>query len=148
MGQFYFHHPPHFSHPNTRRVPFRPPVYVDHRKKINNYVNVHQDSIRFEVDEKNKYCYLISFTFDAIVDGSISIFYFTKEGANCTFSPLYPEIHKPVRIIFHKGLGQKFHQPSGMGLDLGCLDMDDISKPFQGDVFPLVICAVMYAING
>lgn len=72
---------------------------------------------------------------------SISIFYFAKEGANCTFSPLYPEIHTPVRITFQKGLGQKFHQPSGTGLDLGCLDMDDISKPFQGDVFPLVICA-------
>lgn len=69
MGQFNFHHPPYSSHPNTRRVPFRPPVYVDHPKKINNYVNVHQDSIRFEVDEKNKDCYLISFTFDAIIDG-------------------------------------------------------------------------------
>ncbi|KAF3632796.1 putative E3 ubiquitin-protein ligase LUL4 [Capsicum annuum] len=72
---------------------------------------------------------------------SITIFYFAKEGDNCKFSPVYPEI-KPVKIPFKKGLGQKFCQPSGTGVDLGFFDVNDLSKPLQGEeIFPLVISA-------
>ncbi|KAF6162845.1 hypothetical protein GIB67_029114 [Kingdonia uniflora] len=74
------------------------------------------------------------------VNNSITIFYFGKEGENCKFSPLYPEAHMPVRIPFQEGLGQKFCQPSGTGIDLGFFELDDLSKPSQTeDVFPLVI---------
>ncbi|KAK9293077.1 hypothetical protein L1049_021061 [Liquidambar formosana] len=129
-----------------RPVAPTPPAvpYVDHQsaKKIKNDVNVHKDSIRVELDEKNLDSHLVSFTFDAMVDGSITIFYFAKEGANCTFTPSYPEICMPVRIPFQKGLGQKFFQPSGTGIDLGFFDMDELSKPSPiEDVFPLVISA-------
>lgn len=48
----------------------------------------------------------------------------------------------PVTIPFQKGLGQKFRQPSGTGIDLGFFELDDLSKPSPGeDVFPLVISA-------
>lgn len=48
----------------------------------------------------------------------------------------------PVRIPFQKGLGQKFFQPSGTGIDLGFFDTDELSKPSPiEDVFPLVISA-------
>lgn len=48
----------------------------------------------------------------------------------------------PVRIPFQKGLGQKFCQPSGTGIDLGFFELDDLSKSSaEEDVFPLVICA-------
>lgn len=48
----------------------------------------------------------------------------------------------PVKIPFKKGLGQKFCQPSGTGIDLGFFELDDLSKPSPGeDVFPLVISA-------
>lgn len=71
----------------------------------------------------------------------ITIFYFAKEGENCKFSPVYPEI-VPVKIPFQKGLGQKFCQPSGTGVDLGFFDTDDLSKPVPGeDIYPLVIVA-------
>lgn len=70
------------------------------------------------------------------------MFYFAKEGANCTFTPIYPEIYKPQRIPFQKGLGQKFHQPSGSGIDLGFFDIDELSMPSQNEeIFPLVIYA-------
>lgn len=75
---------------------------------------------------------------------SITIFYFAKEGVNCRFTPVYPEI-VPVKIPFQKGLGQKFCQPSGTGVDLGFFDTDDLSKPVPGeDVYPLVISAESY----
>lgn len=48
----------------------------------------------------------------------------------------------PLRIPFQKGLGQKFVQPSGTGIDLGFFELDDLSKPSPGeDLFPLVISA-------
>ncbi|XP_070037030.1 probable E3 ubiquitin-protein ligase LUL4 isoform X1 [Nicotiana tomentosiformis] len=145
------HYPPYYHpHGNNGWGGFRPPPaplpvvpYVDHQnaKKIKNDVNVHKDTIRIQLDELNKDSHLVTFTFDALVDGSITIFYFAKEGANCKFSPVYPEI-KPVQIPFEKGLGQKFCQPSGTGIDLGFFDVNELSKPIQGEeIFPLIISA-------
>ncbi|XP_027107644.1 probable E3 ubiquitin-protein ligase LUL4 [Coffea arabica] len=129
--------------PHLQPPPPAPVPYVDHQsaKKIKNDVNVHKDTIKLEVDEGNRDCHLVSFTFDAMVDGSITIYYFAKEGTKCTFNPVHPEMYVPMKIPFQKGLGQKFCQPSGSGIDLGFFDIDDLSKPSAGDVFPLVISA-------
>ncbi|RZC52382.1 hypothetical protein C5167_020807 [Papaver somniferum] len=121
-----------------------PPPYLDHQmaKKIKNYVNIHKGSIKIQIDEKNLDSHLVSFTFDALVDGSFRIFYFSKEGGKCRFTPLYPEVYMPVRIPFQKGRGQKFRQPSGTGIDLGFFELDDLAKSSPSeDVFPLVIFA-------
>lgn len=121
-----------------------PPPYVDHQsaKKVRNDVNVHKDTIRVEVDEQNPDHHLVSFRFDALFDGSITIFYFAKEEPNCNFTPEIPEAHMPVKFPFSKGTGQKFSQPAGTGIDLGFFELKDLSKPSPGeDVFPLVISA-------
>ncbi|KRH20905.2 hypothetical protein GLYMA_13G208500v4 [Glycine max] len=149
-----FHYPQHYYHPQPqpqlaawpvpRPAAPTPPPYVDHQtaKKIRNYVNVHKDTLRLEVDDHNPDLHLLSFVFDAVYDGSITILYFAKEEEKCRFVPLYPEAFQPVRIPFQKGVGQKFAQPSGTGIDLGFFELDDLSKPSPGeDVFPLVICA-------
>ncbi|KAG8363786.1 hypothetical protein BUALT_Bualt19G0058600 [Buddleja alternifolia] len=133
--------PPAAPRPPT--PPLQPVPYVDHQtaKKVKNDVNVHKDTIRLQLDDLYPDCHLVSFTFDALVDGSITIFYFAKEADNCSFTPLYPEI-VPVKVPFQKGLGQQFHQPSGTGVDLGFFDIDDLSKPIPGeDVYPLIISA-------
>ncbi|KAL5701721.1 RING-type E3 ubiquitin transferase [Ranunculus cassubicifolius] len=131
--------------PPQVRPPFMAAPYVDHQeaKKIRNDVNVHKDTIKIEVDVENPDCFLISMTLDALIDGSITIIYFAKEEPNCSFIPLYPDSpNMSVRIPFLKGLGQKFRQPSGTGVDLGFFDMDDLSKPSPNEeVFPLVILA-------
>lgn len=73
---------------------------------------------------------------------SFTIFYFAKEESNCRFFPLYPEVCEPFKFPFQKGVGQKFSQPSGTGIDLGFFELDDLSKPSaKEDVFPLVISA-------
>lgn len=121
-----------------------PPPYVDHQsaKKVRNDVNVHKHTLKIEVDEENPDHVLVSFVFDALFDGSITVFYFAKEEPNCKFVPLFPEAYMPVKIPFKKGLGQKFRQPSGTGIDLGFYELDDLSKPSPGeDIFPLVISA-------
>lgn len=119
-----------------------PPPYVEHQnaKKVRNDVNVRKDTVRLEVDEQNPDHHLVSFVFDAVFDGSITISYFAKEESNCRFVPVFPEMFEPVRVPFQKGLGLKFRQPSGSGIDLGFFDFDDLSKPSSAeDVFPLVI---------
>lgn len=136
--------PPVAAPPPQQPPPQQPPPYVEHQnaKKVRNDVNVHKDTLRLEVDEQNPDHYLVSFIFDALFDGSITIYYFAKEESNCRFSPLFPEAYMPVRIPFQKGPGQKFRQPSGTGIDLGFFELDDLSKPSPGeDVFPLVISA-------
>lgn len=122
-----------------------PTAYVEHHqnaKKVRNVVNVHKDTIRVEIDEHDPDCHLVSFLFDALHDGSITILYFGKEESNCQLVPLFPGAFGPVKFQFQKGLSQKFCQPSGTGIDLGFFELDDLSKPSPGvDVFPLVICA-------
>ena len=56
--------------------------------------------------------------------------------------PVYPEIYMPRKIPFEKGVGKKFSQPSGTGIDLGFFELDQLSKPSpEEDIFPLVIFA-------
>lgn len=83
---------------------------------------------------------LLIFCFLPFFDDSITIFYFAKEGLNCTFTPVYPEFYTPTKIPFQKGLDQKFFQPSGTGIDLGFFEMNELSNSTTAeDIFPLVI---------
>lgn len=117
------------------------PPYVDHQnaKTVKNDVNVRKNTIQLVPDEQNPDQHLVSFTFDAEVDGSVTIYYFAKEGEKCSFSAIYADVYTPRKVPFQKGLGQKFVQPSGSGIDLGFFDLDDLSRPLNGDVFPLVV---------
>ncbi|GAV60923.1 zf-C3HC4_3 domain-containing protein, partial [Cephalotus follicularis] len=158
MGRYNYHYnyPSYANQPNgwpAVRAPVgstppqtqpQPPPYVEHQnaKKVRNDVNVHKDTLRLEVDELNPDHRLVSFVFDALYDGSITICYFAKEEPDCNFLPLFPEAYMPVKFSFQKGVGLKFRQPSGTGIDLGFFELDDLAKPSPGeDVFPLVISA-------
>lgn len=57
------------------------------------------------------------------------------------FVPQFPEVYSPIRFPFQKGPGRKFLQPSGTGSDLSFFALDDLSKPLEEDVYPLVISA-------
>lgn len=121
-----------------------PPPYVEHQsaKVVKNDVNVHKDTIKLELDEDYSDHYLVSFVFDAHFDGSITIYYFAmEEKETCTFTPVYPEASSSVKVPFQKGVGQRFRQPTGTGVDLGFFDLESLGKPSDDDVFPLVIYA-------
>ncbi|CAA7400007.1 unnamed protein product [Spirodela intermedia] len=77
--------------------------------------------------------------------GNITIYYFAKEGEKCNILPMDPDIYTPVTENFQKGIGQKFCQSSGHGIDLGFFELDALSKPSQEDVFPLVVSAKTWA---
>ncbi|GAB4851141.1 hypothetical protein Ancab_030435 [Ancistrocladus abbreviatus] len=146
MGRQNYHYYANQSNgwPPIRQPFVLPPPYVEHQtaKKVKNDVNVRKETIRLEIDEINPDHHLVSFVFDAVFDGSIIIYYFAKEEAECKFTPVFPEAYMPVKIPFKKGVGQKFEQPSGTGIDLGFFELDDLAKPSpEEDVFPLVISA-------
>ncbi|KAG6473888.1 hypothetical protein ZIOFF_067806 [Zingiber officinale] len=118
-----------------------PPPSVEQAKKVKNDVNVHKDSIRLVPDEQNPDHLLVSFTFDAVVSGSITICYFAKEGPEGDIVPLYADAYTPKKIAFAEGHGLKFIQPSGSGIDLGFFDLDELAHPLPGDALPLVVSA-------
>ncbi|KAJ4772673.1 RING/U-box superfamily protein [Rhynchospora pubera] len=120
-----------------------PPPFVEREstKKVKNDVNLHKNTIKLVPDEQNPDLHLVSFVFDASVDGSVTIYYFAKEGPNCTFSPAIPGIGTSTSVPFQKGAAQKFIQPPGSGIDLGFFPLDELSKPSEDGVFPLVIYA-------
>ncbi|KAG8068875.1 hypothetical protein GUJ93_ZPchr0005g15812 [Zizania palustris] len=119
-----------------------PPEFVEHQqaRKVKNDVNLHKDTIRLVRDDADPDRRLVAFTFDAVTDGSITIYYFAKEGKDCSFSSVYPELQTTTKIPFQKGLVQQFVQPSGSGVDFGFFSLDELSNP-SGEVFPLVVYA-------
>ncbi|KAL9161522.1 hypothetical protein ABFS82_07G026400 [Erythranthe guttata] len=111
-------------------------------KVVNSDVNVHKETLRLEIDELNPDHYLVSFVFDALVDGSITIYYFAKEETNRRVVPLFPETYVPIKVPFRKGLHQEFRQPSGTGIDFRFFPMEDLShSPSRYEVFPIVVSA-------
>lgn len=49
--------------------------YIEHQnaKKVRSDVNVHKDALKVEIDEHNPDNYLVSFVFDALLDGRLVI---------------------------------------------------------------------------
>eukprot|EP01018_Ginkgo_biloba_P031202 Gb_23799 [translate_table: standard] len=135
--------------PSPSAAPPSPPAHVEHQKAITirNDVNLKKETVRLERDEEDPGRYLVAFTFDATVSGSISIFFFAKEGANCSLTSLKAHIIKPVRVSFEKGLGQKFRQPTGTGIDLSLFDDIELFKEGPDEVFPIAVRAEAGSMN-
>lgn len=106
---------------------------------IRNDVNVKGRTVKLERDPEDWKKYVVSFTFDAVVPGSLSVFLVAKEGEDCQFTPLHPELHSPVKTHFEKGLGQSFRQPAGSGFDLSKYLVEELSQVGHENVIPLVI---------
>ncbi|KAJ7547852.1 hypothetical protein O6H91_08G106800 [Diphasiastrum complanatum] len=131
---------PYYPHSPPRMAP-QVPVIAEHQKAstVRNDVNLNKATLRLEKDDENPGHYLVAFSFDATVSGSISIFFLAKEGVDCSLTPMRPDIFTPVRFNFEKGLGQKFRQASGTGVSIHLFDDKDLSKEGSDNFFPLVV---------
>lgn len=125
------------------RNPSGPSPAVEHQKAvtIRNDVNVKKESLRLEKDEDNPGKFLVSFTFDATVAGSITIIFFAREGEDCNLIPARQNVLPPVTVHFEKGIGQKFRQPSGTGIDLSMFEESELRQVSEMDVSPLAVKA-------
>ncbi|CAM8967819.1 unnamed protein product [Rhodiola kirilowii] len=125
-------------------IPAMPPTpYVEHQKAvtIRNDVNLKKETLKIEPDEENPGKFLVSFTFDATVAGSITVTFFAREGEDCKLIPTKENLLPPVTVHFERGLGQKFRQPSGTGIDFSSFDETELFKEGDMDVYPLAVKA-------
>ncbi|KAJ8754125.1 hypothetical protein K2173_002023 [Erythroxylum novogranatense] len=126
-----------------------PPPYVEHQKAvtIRNDVNLKKETLRLEADEENPGKFLVTFTFDATVAGSITVIFFAKEGEDCILTPLKESVHPPVTVNFEQGLGQKFRQPSGSGIDFTLFEESELLQVGDTDIYPLAVKAEASPVN-
>lgn len=103
-------------------------------------MNLKKETLRVEPDEENPGKYLVAFTFDATVAGSFSVIYFAKEGKECKLTPTKENLLPPITVHFEQGLGQKFRQPTGTGIDFSMFEESELMKG-DIDVCPLAVKA-------
>ncbi|KAI3793637.1 hypothetical protein L1987_36257 [Smallanthus sonchifolius] len=120
-----------------------PTPYVDHQKAvtIRNDVNLKKETLKIEADEENPGKFLVVFTYDATVAGSITLYFFAKEGEDCNMAPTKEDLLPPITVSFQQGLGQKFRQESGTGIDLSAFEESELLKISETGVYPLAIKA-------
>ncbi|XP_077252927.1 putative E3 ubiquitin-protein ligase LUL2 [Tasmannia lanceolata] len=120
--------------------PMPPAPYVEHQKAVTicNAVNIKKETIRIEPDEQDPEKHLVTFIFDATVAGSITIIFFAKEGADCNMTATKESL-EPVTLSFKQGLGQKFKQPPGTGLNFSMFEESELLKVGDLEVYPLVV---------
>ncbi|GER44745.1 RING/U-box superfamily protein, partial [Striga asiatica] len=117
VGQTYFGGSFELPQPGVAAAGPAPPCGEQKAAKgVHSDVNVHKDTLRLEVDELNPDQYLVSFVFDALVDGCITICYFAKDEAQRQFVSLFPETYVPIKVPFRKGLHQEFRQSLGTAI--------------------------------
>ncbi|KAK6942819.1 hypothetical protein RJ641_028196 [Dillenia turbinata] len=145
------HHQPNWVNGRYPCPMMQPPPapYVEHQKAvtIRNDVNLKKETLRIEPDEENPGKFVVAFTFDATVAGSITIMFFAKEREDCNISPMKESLLKPVTVQFQQGLGQKFRQPSGTGIDLTLFSEAELTKEAEMDVFPLAVKAEAWPVE-
>ncbi|KAL4190199.1 hypothetical protein AMTRI_Chr07g23470 [Amborella trichopoda] len=124
-------------------MPHGPTSCVEHQRAITirNDVNLKKETLKIEPDEEHPGSYLVAFTFDATVSGRITIYFFAKEGADCSLTSLKENLLHPVTVSFEQGLGQTFRQPSGTGIDFSLLSEAELTKDGENEVFPLAVKA-------
>lgn len=83
---------------------------------------------------------LIKYDFN-LVSCSITIIFFAKEGEDCCLTPTKESLHPSITVHFQQGLGQKFKQPFGTGIDLSMFEDGELSKDSDLDVYPLAVKA-------
>ncbi|CAI5495606.1 unnamed protein product [Closterium sp. Naga37s-1] len=142
-GGYPGHAPPPYQVPVPPMMPVPPPPVVAEPQQavtIRNEVNVKRSSLRLLRDPADPSKHLVAFTFDATVSGSVSVFIAAQEGEGCSFRGVYQQVHTPTVVRFPKGLGQKFVQASGTGVDLSCIPEEHLFRVSgPSPVYPLVI---------
>ncbi|KAB2622327.1 E3 ubiquitin-protein ligase LOG2 [Pyrus ussuriensis x Pyrus communis] len=138
------------AHPNWAGGRYRcgpvmqaPMPYVEHQKAvtIRNDVNLKKETLKVEPDEENPGSFLLSFAFDATVAGSITIIFFAKEGEACNLTAMKFNLHPPVTVHFEQGLGQKFRQPPGTGINFSKFEDTELLKVADLDIYPIAVKA-------
>ena len=69
------------------------------------------------------------------------MFFFAKEGTDCDVTATKEDLLAPVTVSFKEGLGQRFRQPSGTGIDFSIFDEAELMKGGELGMYPLAVKA-------
>lgn len=72
---------------------------------------------------------------------SITVMFFAKEDQDCNLIVTKESLLKSVTVPFQQGLGQKFRQPSGTGIDFSIFEETELIRGAEREVYPLVLKA-------
>jgi E3 ubiquitin-protein ligase MGRN1 len=72
---------------------------------------------------------------------SITVLFFAKEGDGCVLNATKENVLAPITINFQQGLGQKFRQPSGTGINFSMFEESELLKVGEIDVYPVAVKA-------
>lgn len=78
---------------------------------------------------------------------SITVMFFAKEDADFNLIATKESLLSPVKVPFDKGLGQKFRQPCGTGIDFSLFEEIGLTKEEDAEVYPLVVKAEAHTTN-
>jgi len=74
-------------------------------------------------------------------ENRITVVFFATEDAECNLRATKEDTLPPITFDFGEGLGQKFIQSSGTGIDLTAFKDSELFKEVDTDVFPLAVKA-------
>lgn len=80
-------------------------------------------------------------TFVVWGENRITVVFFAKEGKECNLTATKEDTLPSITFDFEKGLGQKFIQPSGTGIDLTVFEDSVLFKEAGTEIYPLAIKA-------
>ncbi|CAN1837524.1 Probable E3 ubiquitin-protein ligase LOG2 [Linum perenne] len=72
---------------------------------------------------------------------SITVLFFAKESEDCNLVATREDVIKPITMSFEQGLGQKFKQPCGTGIDFSMFEEAQCKNASDEGVYPLVLKA-------
>jgi len=76
------------------------------------------------------------------VKNRISVIFFAKESEDCKLTATKEDILPPITLDFEKGLGQKFKQSSGSGIDFSVFeDVELFKAAADTEIYPLAVKA-------
>lgn len=84
-----------------------------------------------------------AFSFFAFGWDSITIFFFAREGFDCSPTSMdAASLPKPFTVAFKEGLGQRFRQPPGSGINFSMFEEAELLlKAGETEVYPLAVKA-------
>lgn len=86
-------------------------------------------------------CLILKLFVSFYLHNSITILFFAKEGEGCILTPMKEDVLPPVTVNFVQGLGQKFKQPAGTGIDFSIFEECELLSVGDMDVYPVAIKA-------
>lgn len=140
-------YPPHPNYPSYNAQPPQPPYHVppaqpaqtQKASTIRNNVNLKKKTLEVHEDPDEPNRLTLSFSFDAALPCSISVFFNATENVqdSCRLKQL-SGAHPGPRVHFEKGLGQEFKLDPGYALDTSTVPQKDLLA--QGpENFPIIV---------